>query len=455
MAARQGAKPPFFCSNLYGDPMTKSVIIKGQTLAFADDPFIVGADLATRFDEDGAVWIENGLIRAVGPADAIIAEVSEVPVHDFGKDLITAGFVDCHAHYPQLPIIASYGEQLLTWLEKYTFPMETAFHDAGVAAEAASFFVDECLRNGITSSSVYATVHPVSVEVFFQIASAKNLRMACGKVLMDRNAPDDLRDTAQDGYDQSKALIDAWHGNGRNVYALTPRFAPTSTPEQLEAVGALWGEYPDILMQTHLSENPSEVAWVADLFPDAPDYFGVYERFGLAGPGAIFGHALHLTGRERAAIRDTGSAIAHCPTSNNFIGSGLFDMQGLRDTGAAIPVGLATDVAGGSSLSMFATMRTAYEIAQLCGYSVHPAKAWYLATVGSATAMRMADKVGNLAPGMEADLTIIDLTSTDLICRRVARAENIWDVLFAQMILADDRAIAATYIAGEPLYRRD
>ena len=435
--------------------MTKSVIIKGQTLAFADDPFIVGADLATRFDEDGAVWIENGLIRAVGPADAIIAEVSEVPVHDFGKDLITAGFVDCHAHYPQLPIIASYGEQLLTWLEKYTFPTETAFHDAGVAAEAASFFVDECLRNGITSSSVYATVHPVSVEVFFQIASAKNLRMACGKVLMDRNAPDDLRDTAQDGYDQSKALIDAWHGNGRNVYALTPRFAPTSTPEQLEAVGALWGEYPDILMQTHLSENPSEVAWVADLFPDAPDYFGVYERFGLAGPGAIFGHALHLTERERAAIRDTGSAIAHCPTSNNFIGSGLFDMQGLRDTNAAIPVGLATDVAGGSSLSMFATMRTAYEIAQLCGYSVHPAKAWYLATVGSATAMRMADKVGNLAPGMEADLTIIDLTSTDLICRRVARAENIWDVLFAQMILADDRAIAATYIAGEPLYRRD
>ena len=435
--------------------MTKSVIIKGQTLAFADDPFIVGADLATRFDEDGAVWIENGLIRAVGPADAIIAEVSEVPVHDFGKDLITAGFVDCHAHYPQLPIIASYGEQLLTWLEKYTFPTETAFHDAGVAAEAASFFVDECLRNGITSSSVYATVHPISVEVFFQIASAKNLRMACGKVLMDRNAPDDLRDTAQDGYDQSKALIDAWHGNGRNVYALTPRFAPTSTPEQLEAVGALWGEYPDILMQTHLSENPSEVAWVADLFPDAPDYFGVYERFGLAGPGAIFGHALHLTERERAAIRDTGSAIAHCPTSNNFIGSGLFDMQGLRDTDAAIPVGLATDVAGGSSLSMFATMRTAYEIAQLCGYSVHPAKAWYLATVGSATVMRMADKVGNLAPGMEADLTIIDLTSTDLICRRVARAENIWDVLFAQMILADDRAIAATYIAGEPLYRRD
>ena len=435
--------------------MTQSVILKGQTLAFADDPFVVGPDLATRYETDGAVWIEDGLVRAFGPADAIIAEAASVPVHDFGEHLITAGFVDCHAHYPQLPIIASYGEQLLTWLEKYTFPTEMAFQDAGIAAEAASFFVNECLRNGITSSSVYATVHPVSVDAFFQIASEQNLRMACGKVLMDRNAPDGLRDTAQDGYDQSKALIDAWHGNGRNVYALTPRFAPTSTPEQLAAAGALWDEHPDILMQTHLSENPNEVAWVADLFPESPDYFGVYEHFGLVGPGAIFGHALHLTKRERAAIRDSGSAIAHCPTSNTFIGSGLFDMQGLRDTDARIPVGLATDVAGGSSLSMFATMRTAYEIAQLRGYSLHPAKAWYLATVGSATAMRIADKVGNLAPGMEADLTIIDLTSTDLIRCRVARAENIWDVLFAQMILADDRAIAATYVSGKPVYRRD
>ena len=435
--------------------MTQSVILKGQTLAFVDDPFVVGPDLATRFETDGAVWIEGGLVRAFGPADAIIAEASSVPVHDFGKHLITAGFVDCHAHYPQLPIIASYGEQLLTWLEKYTFPTETAFQDAGVAAEAASFFVDECLRNGITSSAVFATVHPESVDVFFEAAAARNLRMACGKVLMDRNAPDGLRDTAQDGYDQSKALIDAWHGKGRNVYALTPRFAPTSTPEQLAAAGALWSEYPDILMQTHLSENPKEVAWVADLFPDAPDYFGVYEHFGLVGPGAIFGHAVHLTNRERAAIRDTGSAIAHCPTSNTFIGSGLFDMQGLRDREATIPVGLATDVAGGSSLSMFTTMRTAYEIAQLRGYSLHPAKAWHLATVGSATAMRIADKVGNLAPGMEADLIIIDLTSTNLIRRRVARAENIWDVLFAQMILADDRAIAATYVAGELVYRQD
>lgn len=432
--------------------MTDSLVLKGQTLSFAGDPFAVGPDAATRFESDGAVWIERGMIRAVGPAAGVLADAGEVPVVDHGKHLITAGFVDCHVHYPQLPIIASYGEQLLEWLETYTFPTERGFADPAVCAEAARFFVGECLRNGITSSAVYATVHACSVDAFFEAASKRNLRMACGKVLMDRNAPDGLRDTAQDAYDQSKALVEKWHGRGRNVYAITPRFAPTSSPQQLEAAGVLWREHPDTLMQTHLSENPDEIAWVAELFPDAADYFGVYERFGLAGPGAVFGHAIHLTERERAAIRATGSALAHCPTSNTFIGSGLFDLQGLRDTDDPVAVGLATDVAGGSSLSMFATMRTAYEVAQLRGYSLHPAKAWYLASVGSARAMRLDDKIGNLAPGMEADLTVIDLTSTDLIERRVARAEDIWDVLFAQMILADDRAIRATYSAGQEVY---
>jgi len=432
--------------------MSDSLVLKGQTLCFAGDPFAVGPEAATRHETDGAVWIEDGLVRATGPAAEILTKAVDVPVHDYGDHLITAGFVDCHAHYPQLPIIASYGEQLLEWLEKYTFPTEVAFGDAAVARQAADFFLNESLKNGITTSAVYATVHPQSVDAFFEAASTRNLRTACGKVLMDTNAPDDLTDTAQSGYDQSKALMEKWHGQGRNTYVITPRFAPTSSAEQLAAAGVLWKEHPDALMQTHLSENPNEIAWVAELFPDAPDYFGVYEKFGLAGPGAIFGHAIHLTDRERAAIRDTGSAIAHCPTSNTFIGSGLFDMQSLRDTDASIPVGLASDVAGGSSLSMFATMRTAYEIAQLRGYSLHPAKAWYLATVGSAETMRMADKIGNLAPRMEADVTVIDLNSTDLIRRRIARAEDIWDVLFAQMILADDRAIKATYAAGELVY---
>ncbi len=444
---------PFFAYSRAGAPgMTDGLILKGQTLSFTGDPFAVGPEAATRHEADGAVWIEDGKVRAVGPAADILAQAAAIPVDDYGDDLICAGFVDCHAHYPQLPIIASYGEQLLEWLEKYTFPTEGEFGDAAVAREAADFFLTECLRNGITSSAVYATVHPVSVDAFFEAASARNLRMACGKVLMDRNAPEGLMDTAQIGYDQSKALLEKWHGTDRNVYAITPRFAPTSTPEQLAAAGALWKEHPDALMQTHLSENPNEIAWVAELYPDAADYFGVYEDFGLAGPGAIFGHAIHLTDRERAAIRETGSAIAHCPTSNTFIGSGLFDMQGVRDTEAPISVGLATDVAGGSSLSMFTTMRTAYEIAQLRGYSLHPAKAWYLASVGSAETMRMADEVGNLEVGKEADVTVIDLASTALIERRVGRAEDIWDVLFAQMILADDRAIKATYAAGSLIY---
>ena len=433
--------------------MTDRLVLKGQTLTFTDDPFRVGPQAAVAHRSDGAVWIEDGLIRAVGPADEILESDPTAPVVDYGDCLIAAGFVDCHAHYPQLSIIASYGEQLLEWLEKYTFPTESAFGDPDHARAAADFFLDQGLRNGITTSCVYATVHPESVDVFFEAASLRGLRMACGKVLMDRNAPEALRDTAQTGYDQSKVLIERWHGTGRNIYAITPRFAPTSSPAQLKAAGALWKEHPDALMQTHLSENHKEIAWVADLFPDAPDYFGVYEEFGLAGPGAIFGHALHLSAREAAAIRDTGSAIAHCPTSNTFIGSGLFDMEGLRDGAQPVTVGLGSDVGGGTSLSMFATMRTAYEVAHLRGYSLHPAKAWYLASAGSAASMRLADKVGNLAPGMEADIVVVDLASTPLIARRMAGADSLWDALFAQIILADDRAIRATYAAGRMVYQ--
>ena len=432
--------------------MPKSIILKGQVLAFKDDPFTVDLGDAVSHEVSGAVWIEDGFIRATGLADTLIAEADDVPICDYGDSLIIAGFVDCHAHYPQLPIIASYGEQLLEWLEKYTFPTEAAFGDRSVAREAAEFFITENLRNGITTSSVYATVHPESVNAFFEAASIRNLRMACGKVLMNRNAPKNLIDTVQSGYDDTKRLIDRWHGKARNIYAITPRFAITSTPEQLEAAGALWSEHPSALMQTHLSENHDELKWVAGLFPNEKDYFNVYEKYGLTGPRAIFGHAIHLKEREIEAIYNSGSAIAHCPTSNTFIGSGLFDMKGLRGGLKPINTGLATDVAGGSSLSMFATMRGAYEIAQLQGYSLHPLKNWYLASVGSAKAMHIEDRVGNIAPGMEADITIIDLKSTPLIARRVSQAENFWDILFSQIILADDRAIKATYVFGELAY---
>ncbi len=432
-----------------------SFVALGQTVSFVDDPFRVGPDQAVDHHSKGAVWVEDGLIKAVGPAAEIRQAARDVPVVDYGTGVIMAGFVDCHAHYPQISMIASYGEQLLDWLQKYTFPTEALFDNPAHGKAAAALFFDQCARNGITTSSVFATVHPASVDGFFEIATERNLRMVCGKVMMDRNAPDNLLDTAQTGYDQSKTLIEKWHGRGRNVYAITPRFAPTSSPEQLRAAGDLWAEFPDTLMQTHLSENSDEIAWVKDLFPDAPDYFGVYEQYGLTGPGSIFGHAIHLSERERSAFKETGSAIAHCPTSNMFIGSGLFDMQGLRDGDHPVTIGLATDIAGGTSLSMFATLRGAYEIAQLRGYSLHPAKAWYVATVGSAKTLRLDHCIGNLATGYEADLMVIDLASTAIIANRVARAQDIWDALFVQMIMADDRAIAATYCGGKLIYNRN
>ena len=435
--------------------MKNALILKGQTLSFSENPFDVGPENSTKHYTDGAVLIENGKIQNVGPSEEIIGNSGNVTVVDYGSHLITAGFIDCHAHYPQIPIIASYGEQLLEWLEKYTFPVESRFCDKKYARSVADLFLKECLKNGITSSSVYATVHQVSVDAFFEATSELGLRMACGKVMMDRNAPDSLCDTPQIAYDQSKELIEKWHGIGRNLYAITPRFAPTSSQQQLEIAGALWKEYPSVLMQTHLAENSKEISWVTQLFPDLPDYFGVYEKFGLVGQGAIFGHGIHLNEREKSALQESSSSIAHCPTSNMFIGSGLFDISKLNSDGRPITIGLGTDIAGGSSLSMFATMKTAYETAQLCNYSLHPAQAWYLATIGSASAMKLENCVGNLLPGMEADIIIINLCSTPLIQQRIEKAYDIWDILFAQIILADERAIRATYVDGKCVFNNN
>ncbi len=439
--------------------MIPNLIIRGETLAFRADPFALepGAESSASIvhDTDGAVAISNGRIAAVGSARDILAAHPAVPVEQWRNHIIMAGFVDAHAHYPQTEIIASYGAQLIEWLNKYTFPAELKFVDPAYARAAAEAYLDECLRNGTTSASVYATVHACAADVLFEAAAARNIAIASGKVMMDRNAPAGLTDTAQSSYDDSKRLLTKWHMKGRATYVVTPRFAPTSTPEQLEAAGTLWREHPDALMQTHISENLKEIDWVRSLFPAARDYLDVYEQAGLVGPGANFGHAIHLTPREIARLRETGSGISHCPTSNLFIGSGLFDMQGLRDTkDRPIVTGLATDIGGGSSVSMFATMRAAYEIAQLRGYSLHPAKAYYLATMGSAALLRMSDRIGNLETGKFADLIVIDPRSTPLIAQRVRRANDISDVLFAQMILADDRAIAATYIAGKRLHTR-
>lgn len=435
------------------DRVFKTFAIRGQTLSFRDDPFRVAPEAAVVHHEDGAVVIRDGKIVDVGPATEVLSRHAGIEVESYTGALIMAGFVDCHVHYPQLEVIASYGEQLLEWLNKYTFPAECRFIDPVYARAAADTFLDACIANGITTSSVYCTTSPISVDAFFEAASARGMRMAAGKVMMDRNAPDALRDSAETGYAQSKALLERWHNNGRMTYVITPRFAATSTPGQLEAAGQLWREYPTALMQTHISESIYEIEWVKDLYPEAPDYLGIYEKYGLIGHGANFGHAIHLTEREIARLAETGSAISHCPTSNTFIGSGLFDMQGLRDSHDPICVGLATDIGGGSSMSMFATMKASYEICQLQGYSLHPAKAFYLATLGSANVLRLEDKVGNLAVGFDADIIVIDLKSRPLIDYRMRFANDLWEALFIQIILADDRAIAATYVAGEKMHQ--
>jgi guanine deaminase len=435
---------------------SSGLAIRGQVLQFTGDPFVEGPDTSHRFWSDGLVIIEQGMVRQVGQADALLAGLEPgFELHSYPGKLIMAGFVDAHVHYPQIEVIASYGAQLIEWLNDYTFPAEGKFHDRDYAKAAARLFLDEGLRNGITTAAVYCTVHPQSVDAFFEVCAPYDLRMIAGKVMMDRNAPDYLTDTAQSAYDDSKALIERWHGKGRALYGLTPRFAPTSTAAQLEAAGVLWRETEGVYLQTHVSENRKELEWVAKLFPDCRDYLGVYEKYGLLGPRSVLGHGIYLSEREKAVIAETGSSIAHCPTSNLFIGSGLFDLQASQQREHPLRVGLATDVGGGTSFSMFATMRAAYEIAQLQSFSLHPLQAYYLATLGSAKSLYLDDKIGNLAPGFEADLTVIDLNSTPLIAQRMSHARDLSEALFIQMILADDRAVEATYAAGRRVYQRN
>lgn len=404
-----------------------------------------------RYTETGAVLVDAGHIVWAGQAGDEPAELArDAARHDYGDSLILPGFVDGHVHYPQIGVIASFGAQLLDWLEKYTFPEEARFSDPDYARETAKPFLDLLLANGTTTAAVYCTVHPESAEAFFAESSARNLRMIAGKILMDRNAPDSVLDTAQGGYDDSKALIAKWHGQGRNLYAVTPRFAPTSTPAQLEACGALMVEHDDVYLQSHVSENTDEVRWVADLFPDARSYQDVYAKYGMLGPRALYGHAIHMDAADLAQAAETDTRYVHCPTSNLFIGSGLFRLNETRRAGVGVMLGC--DVGGGTSLSPFATMKAAYEIAQFGGYSLTPEEAFWLSTAGGAETLSLGERIGRLSPGYEADIVVLDVNSTPVIRQRMARADSLRDMLFAQMILADDRAVQATYAAGKRVY---
>jgi len=422
-------------------------LVLGQVISFTADPFETGD--AARVETHGGVLIDGGRIRAVGDGATLRAAHPRAQVTDYGRALISAGFVDAHVHYPQTAIIASWGKRLIDWLNSYTFPEEMRFADAGYAAVIASRYFDLTLANGTTTVCSYATIHPESVDAFFEAARARGLRAYAGKTCMDRNAPDGLRDTVQSAYDDSKRLLQKWHGVDRLNYVITPRFSPTSTPGQLAALGALWREHPDCLMQTHLSEQLDEIEWVKGLFPQSRDYLDTYEAQGLLREGAVYGHAIHLTDRERDRLTEAGASLVHCPTSNTFIGSGLFDLAGLKARG--LRIGLATDTGGGSSFSMLRTMAAAYEIGQLRGTPLHASQLWWLATVGSAQALHAERQIGNIAPGMEADLVVIDLASTPAIEQATRRAEDLWQALFPTIMMGDDRAIRAVWVGGEPV----
>jgi guanine deaminase len=414
------------------------------------DPQKDGADAVQAFD-DGVLLVEDGHVLEAGAFEDIGLRLKGVEVEKL-DGILVPGFIDCHVHYPQTGIIASPGARLLEWLSGYTFPAEERFADAQVAAAEARFFLDQLLAHGTTSALVFATVHRTSAEALFAEALVRNMRLICGKVLMDRGAPPSLCDTAETGYMESRSLIRGWHGKGRLGYAVTPRFALTSTPAQLEMAGKLLGEHQGVHLHTHLSENVEELAAVRRAFPDCPDYFSVYEKYGLAGPHSVFAHGIHLSQSEWARLAKSGSNVAFCPTSNLFLGSGLFDLKMADEAGARI--GLATDVGAGTSLSLLATMNEAYKVCQMKGQSLDGFRLFYLATLGAARALRLDDRIGNFARGREADFVLLDAHQAPLLRHRLARARNWAERLFAYAMLGDDRAVARTWVAGETAYRR-
>jgi guanine deaminase len=426
-------------------------------LDFIEDPFYVSTAESVRYIADGMLVIEKGKVKELGTYESLKNKYSKIPVTFYSGRLIMPGFIDTHIHFPQMEIIASYGEQLLEWLHKYTFPTERKFKDKAYAQKVAAVFLDELFRNGTTTALVFAAVYPESVEAFFEEASRRNLRAIAGKVMMDRHAPDFLTDTAQTSYLQSKQLIEKWHKKGRLLYAVTPRFAITSTDEQLRLAGKLLQEFPDVYLHTHLSENVDEVAWVRELFPDCESYLNVYDRAGLVGEKSVFAHGVHLRDEEFRRLSAAKSAIAFCPTSNLFLGSGLFKLEQAKSREYPVKVGLGTDVGGGTSFSLLQTANEAYKVAQLRGQKLSPFQALFLATLGGARALSLEDKIGNFDVGKEADFIVLDMRSTPLMAFRNRETtptslEELAEKVFSLVMLGDDRAISATYIMGELAY---
>ena len=422
---------------------------RGAILHFLDDPGARDAADSFEYWPDGLLIVDQGRVAAVGPATELSATLgSDTPIVEHGEGLILPGFIDTHIHYPQTDIIGSGGAHLLDWLEKYTFPAEQRFGDPEHAREVANFFLDELLANGTTTAQVLGTVHKTSVDEFFAAADARNLRMIAGKVLMDRHCPESLRDNAVDGERESRELIEAWHGNNRLNYAITPRFAPTSSKAQLESAGRLAREFPDVFVHSHLAENRAEIAWVRELNPAARSYLDVYDSYGLLRERAVYAHCIYLDDEDRARMAAAGACAAFSPTSNLYLGSGLFDIAATDAAGMRFAI--ATDVGGGTSFSMLRTMGEAYKVAQMLGQRLSPLRAFYLTTLGAARVLSLQDRIGNFAPGSEADFIVLDLQSTPLLSRRAGQSPSLEEKLLLLMTLGDDRAVAATYILGQP-----
>ncbi|MFH8404315.1 guanine deaminase [Streptomyces sp. NPDC018019] len=434
---------------------TAPLAVRGPLVRFRADPFRTGNAAALEHEPDGLLICADGRITAAGPYAALRDRLpaGTEPVHYPGH-LITAGFVDAHTHYVQMEAVAAFGAELPDWLD-HTYVAEERFADGAHARRVAASFCDELLRNGTTTALAFAAVYPDSADALFEEATRRGMRIAAGKVLMDRNAPDALLDTAQRAYDESAALIQRWHGTGRNLYAITPRFAPASTPDQLEAARALHAAHPTTLVHTHIAEHPDEIPWVRSLFPDRDGYLDVYDHYGLLGPRTVLAHGIHLTAAERDRCARTGTAVAHCPSSNLYLGSGLFPLREAKEGDHPLTVALGTDIGAGTSFALLQTMRDAHRVAKLRGYALDAVKAFYLATRGGAEALGLAGTIGSLTPGQEADFTVLDPRATPLLADRTSRAEDIEDLLFALCILGDDRTVRATYTAGRRAYDRD
>ncbi|MGR7997385.1 guanine deaminase [Xanthobacter sp. ZOL 2024] len=430
--------------------------LRGPAVSLRDNPFAADPARCLDYLDDALILMEGGVIRAIGPYQELAGRLPAGVTPDHYPDaLLCPGFIDTHVHYPQLQMIGAYGEQLLEWLNRYTFPTEQQFADTAHADKVAALFLKELLRAGTTTALVYCTVHPASVEAFFAQSERLGTRMIAGKVLMDRNAPPALCDTAERGYRESKALIQRWHGRGRQLYCVTPRFAPTSTEAQLEAAGTLLAEHEGVFLQTHLCENKNEMAWVRELFPDRASYLDVYAHAGLVRPRAVFGHGVHLNEHDFCTCHGADAAIAHCPTSNLFLGSGLFPLFDAVDPRRPVRVGLGTDVGAGTSLSQLQSLNEAYKVAALSGHKLNAVQGLYLATLGGARALHLDDRLGRLAPAYEADICVLDPKATPLMAFRTGYCSSIEELLFALMTLGDDRAIRATYVAGRRVHDRD